>query len=125
MTDKVIAEIEALEDDRYKAMLSGDVAALDALCSERLCYTHSRGERDSKRSYLDKVSLGIFHYHEIEHPADAFVVLDGAVLVTGRMTARVTVAGEIREIDNSYLAVWGREDRDWKFVAYQPTPILA
>lgn len=124
MTDDVVAAITELEARRYEAMLAGDVAALDELCSERLSYTHSRGERDSKRSYLDKVSAGIFHYHEIAHPADAVVVLDGAVLLTGRMTARVTVAGEMRHIENAYLAVWAQEDGGWRFIAYQPTPII-
>jgi hypothetical protein len=27
-------------------------------------------------------------------------------------------------IDNRYLAVWVREHGSWKFVAYQPTPII-
>jgi hypothetical protein len=27
--------------------------------------------------------------------------------------------------DNRYLAVWVREHGAWKFVAYQPTPIIA
>src|SRR6476620_2386826 len=74
--EAAIAEIKALEDRRYRAMLAGDMA-----------------------------------------------VIDGAALVTGRMTAKVSVAGTIVHVDNRYLAVWVRERRAWKFVAYQPTPI--
>ena len=122
--EEEIRRIEEMEDRRYRAMREGDVAALDALCSSRLLYTHSRGERDDKQSYLDKVRSGIFVYHEIAHPADRILITDGAALVTGRMTARVSVAGEMRHIDNSYLAVWIKEAGAWKFVAYQPTPIL-
>ena len=44
--------------------------------------------------------------------------------MTGRMTARVSVAGTIVHVDNRYLAVWVREHGAWKFVAYQPTPII-
>jgi hypothetical protein len=40
------------------------------------------------------------------------------------MTAKVSVAGTIVHVDNRYLAVWVRERRAWKFVAYQPTPII-
>jgi hypothetical protein len=50
------------------------------------------------------------------------LVVDGAALMTGRMTAKVSVA--IVHVDNRYLAVWVREHGVWKFVAYQPTPII-
>ena len=36
----------------------------------------------------------------ITHPADRILVVDGAALVTGRMTARVSVAGTIVHVDN-------------------------
>jgi hypothetical protein len=36
--------------------------------------------------------------------------------VIGRITAKVS---------NRYLAVWVRDRRAWKFIAYQPTPIMA
>jgi hypothetical protein len=39
------------------------------------------------------------------------------------MAAKVLVAGPI-VVDNRYLAVWVRERGAWKFVAYQPTPII-
>ena len=45
--------------------------------------------------------------------------------MTGRMTAKVLVAGTIVHVDNRYLAVWVRERGAWRFVAYQPTPIIA
>jgi hypothetical protein len=40
------------------------------------------------------------------------------------MTAKVLVAGTIVHVDNRYLAVWVRERSAWKFIAYQPTPII-
>jgi hypothetical protein len=50
--DLAINEIKALEDRRYRAMITGDTAVLDALCSDDLIYTHSKGDHDDKRSYL-------------------------------------------------------------------------
>jgi hypothetical protein len=123
--DAAINEIKALEDRRYRAMLDGDTAVLDALCSGDLIYTHSKGDHDDKQSYLDKVGSGHFTYLEITHPADRILVVDGAALVTGRMTAKVSVAARgIVHVDNRYLAIWVREHGAWKFVAYQPTPIV-
>ena len=37
--------------------------------------------------------------------------------MTGRMTAKVLVAGTVVHVDNRYLAVWVREHGAWKFVA--------
>ena len=106
-------------------MIDGDTAALDALCSDHLIYTHSNGDSDDKRSYLQKVGSRYFTYLEITHPADRILVVDGAALLTGRMTAEVAVAGKgIVHVDNRYLAVWLREHSGWKFAAYQPTPII-
>ncbi len=120
-----INEIKALEDRRYRAMLDGDTSILAELCSEDLIYTHSKGDHDDKRSYLHKVGSRHFTYLEITHPADRVLVVEGAALVTGRMTAKVSVAERgIVHVDNRYLAVWVREHGGWKFVAYQPTPII-
>jgi ketosteroid isomerase-like protein len=115
--------VENLEKQRYDAMLAGDVETLRKLCSVELAYTHSSGERDDKESYLAKIASGFFTYHEIIRSVDRILMLDEAALVMGRMTARGTVEGVARQIDNAYLAVWAREADGWKFVAYQPTPL--
>ena len=108
--DEAIEEVKALEDRRYGAMIAGDTAVLDELCSDDLIYTHSKADHDDKRSYLHKVGSRYFTYLEITHPADRILVVDGAALVTGRMTAKVLVAGTIVHVDNRYLAVWVREN---------------
>jgi hypothetical protein len=118
------SKIIALEKRRYQAMLAGDAAALEELCSDDLIYTHSKGDHDDKTSYLHKVASRHFTYLEITRSADRILVLDGAALITGRMAAKVSVVGRIVHIDNRYLAVWARERGAWKFVAYQPTPII-
>jgi hypothetical protein len=122
--DAAIDEIKALENRRYRAMIAGDAAVLDELSND-LIYTHSKADYDDKPSYLHKVGSRYFTYLEITHPADRILVVDGAALVTGRMTAKVLVAGTIVHVDNRYLAVWVREHGAWKFAAYQPTPIIA
>jgi ketosteroid isomerase-like protein len=48
--DIAINEIKALEDRRYRAMIDGDTAVLDELCSDDLIYTHSKGDHDDKRA---------------------------------------------------------------------------
>jgi ketosteroid isomerase-like protein len=117
------ARIRQLEDERYRAMLDGDVETLGRLLSARLSYTHSNGDRDSKESYLQKVRDGYFVYRSVAHPVDRIEVLAGAALVIGEMHASAEVGGRPAEISSRALAVWAQDGEDWTLIAYQPTPL--
>ena len=123
MDDVVTAEISALEERRYRAMLESDVVALAELCHEALTYTHSLGDRDDRDSYLEKVGARHFVYHRIERPEERIMIADGTAVVVGRMVADVTVGGFAKSLDNRSLAVWTQTPAGWKFLAYQPTPV--
>ncbi len=113
-----VAECERL---RYDAMLRADADALDGMFAEEAVYTHSKGERDTKHSYIEKVARRYFDYLRIDHPEQEIAVVGDTAIVVGRMTAEVKVVDEIRHLDNRNLAVWVRRDGRWKFLAYQPT----
>ena len=117
------ARIRQLEDERYQAMLDGDVETLDRLLSARLSYTHSSGDRDTKESYLQKVRDGYVVYRSVTHPVDRIEVLAGAALVIGEMHASAQIGGRAAEIDSRALAVWAEAGGDWTLIAYQPTPL--
>lgn len=117
--------IQELEAQRYQAMLEGDLSVLDKLLDDELVYTHSFGDRDSKVSYLKKLSEGFFDYHRIDYSLEAILLRGDSVTLVGRMDASATVGGADRHLNNCYTAVWGKiEGEDWKFIAFQPTPII-
>lgn len=115
------AEIRRLEDDRYHAILSGDLAAFSSLCHPDLVYTHSNGERDTLESYMEKCGAGFYKYHKIDHPIEKIIATDTVAVVAGGMRASLTAGGKDLELDNSSLAVWVKEDLKWQLLAYQPT----
>jgi len=126
MDDKAtVAEIKALEDQRYDAMLNGDLSTLERLCSADLVYTHSNAQRDSKAEYLDQVKTGHFRYFEISRPEEEIRIFGDMAMVVGRMLARVAVGGVEKHLDNRFLAVWIRRSGNWLLLAYQPTPVPA
>lgn len=119
------AEIRRLEDDRYRAILSGDLAAFSSLCHPDLVYTHSNGERDTLESYIQKCKAGFYKYHTIDHPIEKIIATETVAVVAGGMRASLTAGGKDLELDNSSLAVWVKEESMWKFLAYQPTVLPA
>ncbi|MER5494066.1 nuclear transport factor 2 family protein [Streptomyces sp. NPDC002454] len=121
-TENTVNQIRALEEERYAAMTAGDVVALDRLFSADLVYTHSDASRDTKDSYLRKVTEGFFRYGPVSHPEHRIVVHGDCAFVAGDMRCEVRVDGVPRVLNNSALAVWGREGDSWVLLAYQPTP---
>lgn len=116
--------IAGLEAARYDAMVRRDRATLEGMFDEDLVYTHSFGDRDSKESYLDRLSAGFFDYQEIGHDLERIILRGDSATVTGVMRARAIVGGEARTLHNTYTAVWVRSaGQEWRMVAFQPTPI--
>jgi len=115
--------VRGLEDQRYDAMLRGDVAAFEALCHPELLYTHSSGGTDTLRSLVDKLTERYYVYHEIDHPVDRVVITGDVALVLGEMNAEITSGGVEKSLRNKCLAVWVRSESTWKLLAYQPTRI--
>lgn len=115
--------IADLEERRYRAMLQADLDALAALLAEEVVYTHSNAERDTKRSYLEKISAGHLRYLHISRPEETIVVAGTTAIVVGRMVADLIVGGAQRHLDNRCIAVWACQDGRWRLLAFQGTVI--
>ncbi|MDQ0925620.1 hypothetical protein QF038_004128 [Pseudarthrobacter sp. W1I19] len=113
--------IRRLEDQRYGAVLTGDLETFEGLCHPGLMYTHTGGDRDSLKSYMDKLRTGALHYHRIDHKSEKITVIGNTALVLIQMTADLRVNGSRKAIKCNALAVWVNEAGAWKFIAYQPT----
>ncbi|MBK1787168.1 DUF4440 domain-containing protein [Prauserella cavernicola] len=111
------------QEQRYAAMAAGDADALALLLDDRLVYTHSRGDRDDKAAYLDRIRSGELLYGPITHREDPPLLLDGAAIVVGEMATEVRARGTTRLMRNAFLAVWSDHDGRWLLTAYQPTPL--
>ena len=111
------------QEQRYAAMSAGCADALAAVLDDRLVYTHSRGDRDTKSSYLEKIRTGALAYGPITRREDPPLLTGGAAIVVGKMETDVCVRGGPRRMRNAFLAVWTEHDGRWLLTAYQPTPL--
>jgi hypothetical protein len=115
-------DILKLEDQRYVAMLAGDVATLERLLDDELSYTHSNGVVDTKASYIAGVRDRVWEYKSIAREGERVLLRGDAALVYCRLRIDLLVRGTPRMVDASVLGVWVRSGAEWRLLAIQSTP---
>ena len=114
------AEIRGLEDERFRAMVSADEAALQRLLSDQLVYTHSNASVDSKASLIESIRTRR-PYQKIESPEREVRLFGDTAVVSGQ--ARIDLG--TRTLNARYTDVWVKGKDGWQIVAWQSTPIPA
>ena len=109
--------IRALEEQRYAAMLAGDVAALEKLLDDALTYTHSSGVVDTKASYIAGVRDKVWEYKNIARDNERVVIRGGCGLVFCRLKIDLNVRGTPKKVDSNALAVWVEDGGQTRLVA--------
>ena len=112
------AEILALEDRRYAAMTTSDLAALEALFHDEMIYTHSSAVVDTKASYLEALRSGKTRYKAAKRFEEKVRFAGDAALVTGRAEFEVELNGAPKSLRLRFLNVWTKTPAGWKFVAW-------
>jgi len=119
------AEILALEDKRYAAMTSNDLAALEALFHDEMIYTHSSAVVDTKASYLEALRSGKTRYKSAKRFDEKVRFAGDTALVTGRAEFEVELNGNPKSLRLRFLNVWTKTPAGWKFVAWQSCSLPA
>ena len=122
--DTSLSAVRAADDARVAAMLTPTKDALDAVLSEDLRYAHSNGKVDTKSSLIASLLGGEAKYLSYKYTERnfSFPAPDVAVMA-GRLEVQAKVDGVTMTTGISYLAVWRRENGQWKFIAWQSCKI--
>lgn len=124
MSDQtVIAEIEALEAQRCKALVDKDFARLADMIGEDLLYVHSSAVAEDKALYLKKLTEGHYSYSGLKSLRRSHRVFGDIVIADGDLEIRVQVGGTDKVVNSRYLQVWARRAGGWKMISWQSTPI--
>ncbi len=115
----------AAQDARFAATIKADTAALAAMMSDDLTYTHSSGVTETKAEFLDGIRTGRYAYRSIESK-DRRVRLHGdAAIVSGTAHIVVEPGGKRIEIDLHFSELYVRQGGAWRMALWQATRLPA
>ena len=122
---QAIEQVRQLEDARYAAMVSKDIATLERLLDDKLIYMHSTGVADTKSSYIDGLRTGVWDYQAIDRTDLRYQADGDVVLVFGKLAIQMITRGTFKAFETRALAVWVRKTDGWRLLAVQSGAIPA
>jgi len=124
MADAAEAEILKLDEERSRAMIAADAAALERLMSDDIVYTHSSGRLDSKKSFIASIAGGTVKYRRINRKEAATSLREGFAFLTGAVEIDVETGGKVLNLNLRFSNVWERTAKGWHQIVWQSTPIV-
>jgi ketosteroid isomerase-like protein len=124
--DPSLAAVTAADEARVAAMKAGDREKLTAIFSDELRYAHSSGVVDTKSSFTEVLVSKKTKYVGYDYVERKFSFpAPDIALMTGSTHVRATT--ETAEMDSilGYLAVWRKENGQWRFLAWQSCKLPA
>src|ERR1700686_2185722 len=123
--DSIEAELLALDQARFVAMVNNDFGKLNELLDDDLVWTHASASSDGKEGFLERLRSGSTRYIEIERSGEQVRVFGESAIVTGIASMRAIVGGTDRALRNRYVNVWICKAGIWKMVQWQSTAVPA
>jgi ketosteroid isomerase-like protein len=115
----------AAQDRRIAATIAGDVAALGAMMTDDLTYTHSSGVEESKAEFLEGLKNGKYLYREITPRGRKVRVHGGAAIVSGPAHIVIEPAGKRTELELYFTELYVKEGDHWRMALWQSTRLPA
>ena len=121
-------QLNALEDERCRCIVGQDYARLRELLSGSLIHTHTRGNVDTRESYLAFVSGAIESLELRREDLRVLPLGEAAAVMHGKQINRARRRGHTDEVivEAMVTQVWAREsDGAWRLAAFHATPLGA
>jgi ketosteroid isomerase-like protein len=116
-------QIKSLEEERNRAILSGDAATLDRMTSDDYTFITLRGELRTKAEIVKGFQSGSFKYESRSISELNVRVYEDTAIVTGRSTQKGVENGKDYSGDYRFTRVYLKQNGRWMTVALQTTPI--
>jgi hypothetical protein len=116
-----VSEVHLAERQRFEAMMSQDVAALDTLLDDELTYVDTGGDLQSRPQFIDMIQRQTLAYESIAPSQVRVRVYDGLALATGRSRVRVRNASGVSTFGIRFKEVYVRRGGRWLLTAWEAT----
>ena len=116
-------QIRSLEEERNRAILSGDAAVLDRMTSDDYTFITLRGEIRTKAEIVKGFQSGSFKYDSRTISDLNIRVYGDTAIVTGRSMQKGVENGKDYSGDYRFTRVYIKQNGRWMTVALQTTPI--
>ena len=116
-------QIKSIEEERNRAILSGDAATLDRMTAEDYTFITLRGELRTKAEIVKGFQSGAFKYESRTISELKVRVYGDTAVVTGRSTQKGEENGKDYSGDYRFTRVYVKDTGHWITVALQTTPI--
>ena len=118
---KTVEAVKNADRAWAEATVKNDAAALQNLLADDLTYTHSNGETDTKKVYIDNLS-GARKYHKIDYESlDARMYANGNAAVATAVI-RIETSQKGGPVNPAHLRVvhmWVHQKGRWQLAAHQ------
>ena len=122
MSDNNVKEtIEALDGERMRAMVAGDVDTLGRILADDLTYVHTSSAVDTKASMLESIGNGNLNYRKMAARNVMVRACGDAAIVNGEADVEVTSGGNDLTFSLRFTDVYVNGDAGWQMVAWQST----
>lgn len=119
--DEAEKAVATAHDKRIAATIAGDPAALGALMTDDLSYTHSSGVTESKAEFLTGLKSGKYLYREITPRERRIRVHGDSAIVSGPAHIVIEPGGKRTEIDLYFSEVYVKQGGRWLMALWQST----
>jgi ketosteroid isomerase-like protein len=112
-------EIQAVEQQRFKAMTTKDTALLRKILSENLTYLHSNGLFENKEEHIANIGTGKLVYRTME-PSEVQVRIHGkSAIVNGIVHVTGNLGEKAFDLRLRYTDVYFKRKGNWQLAAWQ------
>ncbi|SCW80417.1 Ketosteroid isomerase homolog [Sphingobium faniae] len=124
MSEKIIAAITGLEQERASALIAGDYVRLAGLNTDDLVHIHATGQVESKDEYLRNTQEKL-EFLEVSRPTFDVRIYGDAAISTGllKQKIRVKAVDMIVDMEAAVTQVWRQDGGQWRCCSFQATNI--
>lgn len=101
------------------AMIAGDATKMKALTADTLTYGHSSGRVQDQAAFIDTIASGQTRYKRIDLSNTVTTVTGENAVVRDHFSGTTESAGKLADVDFDVLAVWQKQNGQWKLLARQ------